>query len=166
MGTEPLAAEDSSPFEPQAADLGGCGKPAVIGCLALLVLLAVGFAMFMFKVRDILGWALVKYQDAVVANLSEEVTDEDKQRLVIAFESARGAIRANRFDPEALQRLQRFMASPPKAGRPIEPEAVRELTEVLEAVGKPATDEPDPELKVVDSGTTAARLAYRRHAAV
>lgn len=141
--------ETSEPFEPKAADLGGCGKPAVFGCLAVLVLVAVALLIFMLKVRGMLEWALTKYEDAIVVNLSEEVTADDRQRLVAAFDGARAAIRENRIDPHALQELQRFMASPPDTRDSIGPETVRELTDVLEAIAKPAVGLPDQEFAPV-----------------
>lgn len=152
------ADQAAQPFQPQAADLGGCGKPAVFGCLTVLVLLAVGFMVFMLKVRDMLDWALVKYEDAIVVALSDEVTADERERLVRAFDSARAAIRENRIDPSSMQRLQRFMASPPDASKSIGPETVRDLTEVLELISKPAVGLPDQEFDSApaeSSGATA-----------
>lgn len=158
----------AQPFQPQAADLGGCGKPAVFGCLTVLVLLAAGFLVFMLKVRDMLDWALVKYEDAIVVALSDDVTEEERERLVHAFAEARAAIRENRIDPSSMQKLQRFMASPPDASKSIGPESVRDLTEVLELIGKPAVGPPDQEFDSVpaESGGTAAVRVVPTYAAV
>lgn len=157
--------EESVPFEPQAADLGGCGKPAVIGCLVVLVLLAIGFAVFLFKVADMLDWALAQYETRIVTNLSSDVALEDKERLESAFASARVAIREKRFDPEALQELQRFMASPPDLSEPVGPDEVRDLIEVLEMVGKSAPGFSEG-VEPADPGPTAVLLAYSRDACV
>ena len=137
--------ESRAPFSPQPADLGGCGKPAVIGCLAVLVVLAVGLVVFVIKARDMLDWALLRYQEAIAANLSEEVTEEERRRLERAFEGARSAIRDNRMDPSALQKLQRFMSSPPQSDQRIGPETVRELTEVLESIARARSKLPEAE---------------------
>lgn len=145
MNGEAQTPEVVSPFEPEPADLGGCGKPVVIGCLAILVLLAVGFVIFLAKARGMLDWALLQYQTAVVTNLSEEVTVEERQRLESAFENARAAIRENRMEPSALQRLQRFMSSPPRPNQPIAPDTVRELSEVLESLARSPEQLPDAE---------------------
>ena len=56
----------------------------------------------------------------------------------------RAAIRENRMDPGALQNLQRFMSSPPRPNQPIDSEAVRKLTEALEAVAKSPAESPRP----------------------
>ena len=135
--------EVGAPFDLQPADLGGCGKPAIIGCLVILVLLAIGLVVFLAKARNMLDWALVQYESAVVTNLAQEVTEEDRQRLERAFESARAAIRENQMDPSALQRLQRFMSSPPRGDRPIGTEKVRELSEVLEALARSGVEAPE-----------------------
>lgn len=138
------AGEVKTPFEPQPSDLSGCGKPAVIGCLALLVIVAIGLVVFVVKARNMLDWALVKYEEVVVENLAPEVTQPERERLQSAFESARNAIRQNRMDPSALQSLQRFMSSPPRADQKIGSDAVRELTEALEAVARARVELPSP----------------------
>ncbi len=168
MESDFQAPDSTEPFEPKAADLGGCGKPAVFGCLTVLVLLAVALGIFMFKVRGMLEWTLTKYEDAIVVNLSEEVSADDRQRLIAAFEAARTAIRENRIDPHAIQRLQRFMASPPDSRERIGLETVRELTEVLETIGKPAVGLPDQEFAPApaESARRPGGLARPSHAAV
>ncbi len=163
MNDEAQAPEVMVPFDPQPADLSGCGKPAVIGCLAILVLLAIGLVFFLANVRDMLDWALVQYESAVVTNISEEVTVEDRQRLERAFESARAAVRENRMEPSALQRLQRFMSSPPRPGQPVGSEKVRELSEVLESLARPGAQLPEMEPVVTP---VAAVTASVHHAGV
>ncbi|MCP4202989.1 MAG: hypothetical protein GY769_13785 [bacterium] len=157
MNDEAQTPEVRTPFEPEPADLGGCGKPVVIGCLAVLVLLAIGFVVFLAKARNMLDWALLQYQTAVVANLAEEVTVEERERLVSAFEDARAAIRENRMEPSALQKLQRFMSSPPKPDQPITPDTVRELSEVLESLAGAPVEFPEASpLGAPEPGTTAS----------
>ena len=163
MNDEAQAPEVMVPFDPQPADLSGCGKPAVIGCLAILVLLAIGLVFFLANVRDMLDWALVQYERAVVTNISEEVTVEERLRLERAFESARAAVRENRMEPSALQRLQRFMSSPPRPDQPVGPEKVRELSEVLESLASPGVELPEIEPVVTP---VAAVTASVHHAGV
>lgn len=162
------SAESNEPFEPQAADLGGCGKPAVFGCLALLGLLAIGLFVVMFKARDMLGWALAEYEESIVEALSEEVTAEERERLAVAFARARAAIDENRIDPAAMQKLQRFMTSPPDVNQPIDAETVRELIEVLEQVGKPAVGPPEEELQppAAEPGASSRHRPATAHVAV
>lgn len=150
--------EAASPFEPQPADLGGCGKPAVVGCLLVLVLVAIGFMFFLFKVRDVLHWALAEYEQKVFVSLADDVTDDDRARLEKAFDSALAAIEENRINPESLQGLQRFMASPPKSNEPVDHETVRSLIEVLEAVGGVPSSVPEPE---EDTGPSEEDAASR-----
>ena len=160
MNDEAQAPEVMAPFDPQPADLSGCGKPAVIGCLAIVVLLAIGLVIFLANVRDMLDWALVQYENAVVTNISEEVTVEDRQRLERAFASARAAIRDNRMEPSALQRLQRFMSSPPRPDQPVGPETVRELSEVLESLARPGAERPETEPVVAPVATVTASVHH------
>ena len=161
MMNDPQAPEISEPFEPQPADLGGCGKPAVFGCLVILGLLAIGLVVFLVKAKDMLDWALLRYQDVVVENLSEEVSAAERQRLELAFEGAREAIRDNRMDPAALQELQRFMSSPPGRSQ-MGVETVRELTAVLEALaGSSAEPSPKQPAKERPASRTAA-IRYAR----
>lgn len=162
MSDEGQPVETNAPFEPQPSDLGGCGKPAVVGCLVLLVLAGIGLIVFLVKARSMLDWALVQYQQVVVENLAEEVGEPERERLDAAFEAARDAIRENRMNPAALQNLQRFMSSPPQPNQPIGPETVRDLTEALEAVAEPggeAGPEPGP-------ATEPSRTAVLQHAGV
>ena len=162
------AADVNIPFEPQPADLGGCGKPAVVGCLVLLVIVGVALLLFFVKIRSVLEFGLSQYQTNVVQNLSEEVTADERLRLDAAFESALAAIRENRMRPEALQGLRRFMASPPSLEQPLGPDDVRELTEVLEALesspaGKPSPGDPGrslPEGEAVTGSTAALLFAF------
>lgn len=135
------------PFDKQPADLGGCGKPAVVGCLIVLILVAVGFVYFLSRAMDLLSWGLVQYQKDVIESVAEDVPADEVARLERAFEAARAAIESREIKPEALQRLQRFMASPRKKGEKVGVETVRELTTILEEVGNVASLpglEPDP----------------------
>lgn len=152
----------NTPFEPQPAQLSGCGKPAVIGCLAVLVILAVGLVIFLAKARNMLDWALVQYQGVVVESLAPEVTQPERQRLEEAFDAARAAIRENRMDPGALQNLQRFMSSPPRPNQPIDSEAVRKLTEALEAVAKSPVEPPGSKPATAPASGSIAAMHHVR----
>lgn len=103
----PVQIPPQKPFapEPKAAP-GGCGKPVLIGCGLLAILLGIGAVVFVVKAKSLLAFALEKLEAEVVANLPEDVTGEERERLRTAFDGTLARIRSGQIDPEALQRLQ------------------------------------------------------------
>ncbi|MCB1008414.1 MAG: hypothetical protein KDB94_05900 [Acidobacteria bacterium] len=108
--TEPGSPVQMPPQRPFAAEPttppGGCGKPLLIGCGLLAILLGIGAVVFVVKAKSLLAFALDKLQAEVVANLPEDVTPAERERLDTAFSATLGRIRKGEIDPEALQRLQ------------------------------------------------------------
>ena len=135
MGLESDNTALGEPFRSEPAQLRGCGKPAVIGCLIVLLLVAAGLLLLMWKARDLLEYAIVQYQDAVIQSLPEDLSSEERHRLDRAFEAALAAIASEDLDPAGLQRLQRSLATPPRQGETLSREAVLDLIRSLEAVG-------------------------------
>lgn len=103
----PVQIPPQKPFaaEPTAAP-GGCGKPFLIGCGLLAILLGIGAVVFVVKAKSLLAFALEKLEAEVVANLPEDVTREERDQLQKAFDETLARIRSGQIDPEALQRLQ------------------------------------------------------------
>lgn len=103
----PVQMPSQKPFatEPTATP-GGCGKPFLIGCGLLAILLGIGAVVFVVKAKSLLAFALEKLEAEVVANLPEDVTGEERERLQTAFDETLARIRSGQIDPEALQRLQ------------------------------------------------------------
>ncbi|MDH3255377.1 MAG: hypothetical protein OEM62_10325 [Acidobacteriota bacterium] len=120
------------PFHTEPVQFSGCGKPAVIGCLVLLLVVALGLVALMWKARDLLEFAVEEYRGVVIQSLPPDLSENERQRLNQAFEGALAAIRAGNLDPGGLQRLQRVLASPPRPGDTLDRESVLELTEALE----------------------------------
>lgn len=120
------------PFADEPARFAGCGKPLVIGCLLLLIVLGVGLIYGLMKVKSLLAWSIDKYRQQVVASLPEDLDAGERQRLEDAFAAAIAAIEAGELDPVALQKLQGFLAAPPAAGSRMPRQRVLELIEVLE----------------------------------
>jgi hypothetical protein len=135
MDEHPTSGPVAEPFQSEPVQLSGCGKPAVIGCLIVLLIVVAALLALMWRARDLLGWALVEYRDAIVESLPEDLSTEEYQRLEQAFDTAMAAIESGDLDPEALQRLQRVLAVPPKPGVKLKREEVLELIGALEAVG-------------------------------
>jgi hypothetical protein len=136
----------SEPFAAEPAQLSGCGKPAIIGCLVVLIVFAAGLFLLMWKAQDLLQFAIEEYRDAVVESLPDEITLEERQRLDAAFDGAIKAIEAGDLDPAGLQGLQRALASPPRLGETLSRETVLDLTLALEAIaGANGGDERSPD---------------------
>lgn len=134
MSREPAREYPSEPFSAEAAQLSGCGKPAVVGCLVLLVLVGVGLGVLAWKARDLLVFAVGEYRTAVFEALPEDVSLEERERLGAAFDAAIAAVESGDLDPAALQGLQGALASPPRPGEALDREEVLELIRALEAV--------------------------------
>jgi hypothetical protein len=105
MDEHPTSGPVAEPFQSEPVQLSGCGKPAVIGCLIVMLIVVAALLALMC------------------------------QRLEQAFDTAMAAIESGDLDPEALQRLQRVLAVPPKPGVKLKREEVLELIGALEAVG-------------------------------
>jgi hypothetical protein len=134
MSRQPTTEYPPEPFGPEAAQLSGCGKPAVVGCLVLLVVVGVGLGMLTWKARDLLVYAVGEYRVAVFESLPEDISVEERQRLDAAFDGAIATIESGDLDAAALQGLQGALASPPRPGEVLDRKDVLELTRALEAV--------------------------------
>jgi hypothetical protein len=135
-----------SPQEPAAARTGGPGKPLVLGCLILLVLVGVGLIGAVYYVGQhydqIFAWSIARLHDAVEPRLPKDLPAADRQRFEGAFNDAKGAAGAARSNPAAAQKLQTLMlelAGKTEGTGTFTHEQVAEITALLEkiaAVGK------------------------------
>ncbi len=136
----------SAPTEPR---VGGCGKPVLIGCGVIFLLLGVVGIGVVLKARDLLAWSLERAKPAVVANLGADVQPADRERFENAFAGALAKIRAGQIDPQALQLVQAQLmkaVGQPGAGT-ISRATLIALTEAFEKLGgaqPPAVPEPGP----------------------
>lgn len=139
-----------SPFNPSPRPQGptpveparkGCGKPAVIGCLVLLVLTGIGLIALLYYVAQnydrLMVWTLDRVRDGVVARLPGDLPAEDRQRLDAAFADAKGAAAASRRDPAVAQTIQLQLLELARQGEgtgPLTREQVEELIRTLEKI--------------------------------
>ena len=149
----------AEPFQPTPAKFPGCGKPAVIGCGLLLLLLGIGLGVLMWKAKDLLAFSLQMYRTAVFEALPEDYSDAERERLDRAFGTAAGAIRAGDLDAADLQRLQRFIGSPPRSGEQLDREQLRLLTEALESIGGIGVKEEEPVGPAAPAAREVAQLS-------
>ncbi len=150
-----------SPFDrpgpPGAREAGtgpGVGKPLLIGCGALFVLLIVAGVLFVVNESAIFAWFLEVMESQIKPLVPEELPQAERDRFDRAFERAIAATRAGQADPIAIQRamqqMQRGVTSAAEQGADakLSPAAVAEISEALEAVPssawKPERKAPGP----------------------
>lgn len=159
------APDQPQPFSDQPHDPpGGCGRPVLIGCGLVVVLLGLLLLGFLWKAPDLMPalfrWSLDQFEQQVSANLPPDLSEEERQRLADAFDAAASAVEDGSADAAGLQRLQGKLLETARAGR-LTREQVLDLTEALESVAgdraPPPVREPPPD--AVDEETP---LAARR----
>lgn len=149
-----------SPFSPPPKPQGpppaepakrGCGKPVVIGCLALLVLTGIGLIVALYYVAQnydrLMVWSLDRVRDGVVARLPRDLPAEDRQRLDAAFADAKGAAAASRRDPAVAQAIQLQLLELAQKGQgtgPLSRQQVEEIISILEKISEAGKSPPAP----------------------
>jgi hypothetical protein len=140
-----------SPFNPPPAvppaRVGGSGKPFVIGCLVLLVVVGAGLIGGLYYVGQhydqLFAWSLTRLRNSILPRLPPDLPAAERQRLDAGFQGAEGAVGAIRGNPAAAQRLQSAMlelAGQAEGTEPLTREQVEGITVTLEkiaAAGKP-----------------------------
>lgn len=128
----------------------GCSRNLLIGCGILLVLLGVATVLLVLNASKLATWMYTKLEEQVVAQLPEDLSEEDRQRLGAAFDNVRAAIRDGTVSPGKLQQAQGKMMEMAQDAEGVTAEEVRELTALLEeaAGGEPPAEEEPP----ADSG--------------
>lgn len=155
FAAEPLSPRSLSPKGDRPA--GGCGKPALIGCAAVVVLLGLAAVIFLLKARDLFGWLMVRFEDQVVASLPDDVTDDERERLHAAFVAASEAVQSGRADAAALQRMQSTLSRGVVEGEgKLTRQEVVELIVALEEVAGAGRDAPPLEDRVVPPAPSEA----------
>ncbi len=123
----------SAPIHPSGSQ--GCGKPMLLGCATVLVLLGVAAIFFLFKAKDVLIWAFGHMEAGVMEKLPEDLSNEEVMRLERAFEAATQAAVSGRADTLALQELQTELMGLSTRIESLTREDVLSLIEVLERFG-------------------------------
>lgn len=135
----------ASPFNPtpQPAIPGGksgCPKPLIIGCLAVLVVgglaLLGGFWWIGSNLDRLLTFTLSQTETTVFAQLPQDVTPQERDRLRGAFQSARQRISSAGSSQEIAQQAQQLnmeLLAVTRKGAGLTREDVQRLTETLES---------------------------------
>lgn len=135
---------DLHPGAPDAKG-SGCSRNLLIGCAVLLVLLGIGTVLFVLNASKVATWIYTRLEEQVVAQLPEDLSEQDRQRLAGAFDKVRGAIRDGTVNVGKLQQAQGKMTEMVQDSEAVTAEDVRELAALLEAAagdGPPAEEAP------------------------
>ena len=131
--------EERQPFEPEAlepAGFKGCGRPALIGCGSVFLILALVFLFFLFKAGDLVRWSLEMFENQVLESLPPDVSRQERDRLEVAFSRAIEAIETGRANSDALPGFQRTLLATSRKIDSLSREDVLELTAALEALAE------------------------------
>ena len=110
--------EQPTPFAERPQDpaaLRGCSRPALYGCGAILILLALGMLLLVSKSRDLFLWSMDQNAERILTRLPADVTDEEEERLRRAFDGASAAVLEGRVD---LNRLRDILQVADLAAQP------------------------------------------------
>lgn len=123
--------------EPRPVRMSGCGRPALIGCGVVVVLLGVAAIVLVAKAKDLLAWTMGELQEQVMAALPEDVTAAERSRLDRGFDAALERIYAGEVEPPALYALQRQLmnAAEKSQAKTLTRDDALDLLSALERVG-------------------------------
>lgn len=101
-----------SPFdrpsgEPRRSSGPGVGKPLLIGCGGLLLLLLVAGVLFLVYQNQIAAWLFETMQGQLAPALPDDLPPDVRQRYDRAFDQAIESMRAGSYNPFAMQGAQR-----------------------------------------------------------
>jgi hypothetical protein len=143
-----------NPFNPQGVNppgvpgrppgRSGCSKPVLIGCGAVLLLLAAGLMLMIFNAPKLVQWSFTMMEQDIMRRLGPDVTPEDRAHLAAAFKDARKAMGTTQIDLSKVQAFQNKIMEVAPAARQLSRKDVLELTRLLEDLAgkKPAPEPP------------------------
>jgi hypothetical protein len=149
---QPPPPPPASPFDPNARPkTGGCPKPLIIGCLAVLVIGGLGLlGAFYYMAKNagkVLQWSVTQMENGVMAQLPADVTQEERDRLRMAFANVTAGLKSGAITPDKFQPVQFKMLEIVRKKEQVTREDILELTRLLEetaAQGKGAGERAVP----------------------
>lgn len=154
-----------SPFNPTApaARSGpGCSKPLLVGCGVFGLLIGIAVVFFFYSVAKdpgrFLGWSLNQMENAVTAELPQDVTAEEREQLKAAFAGVRRKVEAGELSPERLQAINYKVLELARKEGGLKRQDVLELTAMLEGLAGGTSEVANPG---ADSGAEPAGAAGR-----
>lgn len=130
------------PFAPSPRPVGGgCGKLALVGCGALLLLLGVGAVIVAMQGERVVHWLFGIMESSILEKAPADVTAAERERFQRAFDAAVTKATTGPGDPVLLQKLQTALVE--TSQRPITRQAFVDLTQRLEGLAAPVRDEEE-----------------------
>lgn len=130
----------ASPFDSDASpETGGArrpgpGRPLLIGCGVLLVLLAIAFGVFIAYQDSVAAWVFEALEAQLEPRLPDDLPEDLRARYDAAFERAIAAAREGDYDPQDLQRVQQELGRLMQTEGDLGEEDVERLIGILEDV--------------------------------
>ena len=134
---QPPPPPPASPFDPNARPkTGGCPKPLIIGCVAILLIGGLALlGAFVYMARNankVLQWSVDKLEQGVMAQLPTDVTQEERDRLRQAFAGVSEGLKSGRITPDKFQPIQRQIFQIALKTDQVTRADIQELTRALE----------------------------------
>ena len=130
----PSPFDDPSPTAPGGRRGRGAGKPLLIGCGVILVLLAIAFGTLIAFQDSIAAWIFEALEAQLEPRLPEDLPDDVRARYEAAFDRAIAAAKEGDYEPQDLQRVQQELGRLMGHERDLTQEDVERLTAILEDV--------------------------------
>ncbi|HEV2854853.1 MAG TPA: hypothetical protein VHC97_18820 [Thermoanaerobaculia bacterium] len=143
---QPPPPPPASPFDPAARPRpGGCPKPLIIGCVAVLLIgglaLLAGIFFVAKNASTVLQWSVNKMEEGVLKELPSDVTQDERDRLRQAFADVSEGLKSGRIPPDKFQPVQFKILEIVQKKNKVTRQDVQELTELLErTAGKGGTE--------------------------
>ncbi|MGD2114885.1 MAG: hypothetical protein PVG07_07530 [Acidobacteriota bacterium] len=102
---------DRPTLEPERRRGPGVGKPLLIGCGVLLLLVLAAGLLFVAYQNQIAGWLFETLQAQLEPMVPEDLPPDVRERYDRAFDAAITALRSGEYDPSALREAQMELSS-------------------------------------------------------
>jgi len=142
---------DRPPGAPRGATGPGVGKPLLIGCGVIFVLMLIAGVVFVAQQNKIAAWLFELMESQLAPLVPEDLPTDVRQRYEVAFDDAIEAFREGDYDPFAMQgaqqefsRVMRDVAEKGQGGR-MSREDVERLAAALEKIAGRGAETGDEE---------------------
>lgn len=130
----PSPFDDSTPTTPGGRRGRGAGKPLLIGCGVILVLLAIALGVFIAYQDSVAAWIFEALEAQLEPRLPDDLPEGLRARYDAAFDRAIAAAKEGDYDPQDLQRVQQELGRLMQEEGDLTEEDVERLIGVLEDV--------------------------------
>lgn len=132
--------------EPKQVSGEGCGKIALFGCGALILLFGVGMVLFAMNLERVMVWIVGQLETQIERGLPADLPQEDRDRLARAFDDFEKAALSGEMSQASMAALQaQLMQAAEEVQQGLTREQVEELTVALErAAGTEGKKEGEP----------------------